>query len=306
MPVAADFRENTMAPPSDPKPESDSPVAMIGRKLDHYEIQEKLGEGGMGQVYLARDGKLSRQVAVKVLRDQFSSDARSLRRFEQEARSVSVLNHPNIVTIHDIGNVQGTPFIVMELVEGESLRTLLKEGPLPMRTTLKLAAQAAEGLAKAHGVGVVHRDLKPENLMVTADGFLKILDFGLAKLHSPSTMSDSMQTMEATHPGTVVGTLAYMSPEQASGRDVDFRSDQFSLGLITYEMAAGKNPFKKNTGAQTLAAIIDETPEPLRSLNPAVPPAFQEIVERCLAKSPDPASIPPTSSPPRSRSCAAG
>jgi serine/threonine protein kinase/tetratricopeptide (TPR) repeat protein len=287
MPVAADFRENTMAPPSDPKPESDSPVAMIGRKLDHYEIQEKLGEGGMGQVYLARDGKLSRQVAVKVLRDQFSSDARSLRRFEQEARSVSVLNHPNIVTIHDIGNVQGTPFIVMELVEGESLRTLLKEGPLPMRTTLKLAAQAAEGLAKAHGVGVVHRDLKPENLMVTADGFLKILDFGLAKLHSPSTMSDSMQTMEATHPGTVVGTLAYMSPEQASGRDVDFRSDQFSLGLITYEMAAGKNPFKKNTGAQTLAAIIDETPEPLRSLNPAVPPAFQEIVERCLAKSPD-------------------
>jgi serine/threonine protein kinase/tetratricopeptide (TPR) repeat protein len=260
---------------------------MIGQKLDHYEIEKKLGEGGMGQVYLARDWKLSRQVAVKVLRQQLSSDPRSLRRFEQEARSISVLNHPNIVTIHDIGNVEGTPFIVMELVEGQSLRALMSQGPLPVRTTLKLAAQAADGLAKAHSVGLVHRDLKPENLMVTADGFLKILDFGLAKLFPQSLSSESAQTMEAaTHPGTVVGTLGYMSPEQASGHEVDFRSDQFSLGLICYEMASGKNPFKRNTGVQTLAAIIDESPEPLRNLNPEIPSAFQETVERCLSKSP--------------------
>jgi tetratricopeptide (TPR) repeat protein len=261
---------------------------MIGQKLDHYEIEKKLGEGGMGQVYLARDWKLSRQVAVKVLRQQLSSDPRSLRRFEQEARSVSVLNHPNIVTIHDIGNVDGTPFILMELVEGQSLRALMNEGPLPIRTTVKLAAQAADGLAKAHSVGLVHRDLKPENLMVSAEGLLKILDFGLAKLHPQSLSSESAQTMEAaTHPGTVVGTLGYMSPEQASGNEVDFRSDQFSLGLICYEMATGKNPFKRNTGAQTLAAIIDESPEPLRNLNPEIPLSFQETVERCLAKSPE-------------------
>jgi eukaryotic-like serine/threonine-protein kinase len=260
---------------------------VIGQKLDHYSIESKLGEGGMGQVYLARDEKLSRQVAVKVLREQYSTDPKSLRRFEQEARSVSILNHPNIVTIHDVGNVEGTPFIVMELVEGQSLRAIMNQGLLPMKRTLNLAAQAADGLAKAHSAGVVHRDLKPENLMVTADGFLKILDFGLAKLVPQFLTSQSLQTMEVTHPGTVVGTLAYMSPEQASGKEVDFRSDQFSLGLIAYEMATGKNPFKRQTGAQTLAAIIEETQEPIRNLNPEILPSFEEIVERCLEKSPE-------------------
>ncbi|MFN2386800.1 MAG: serine/threonine-protein kinase, partial [Thermoanaerobaculia bacterium] len=210
-----------------------------GTRLGPYEILAPLGAGGMGEVYRARDTRLGREVAIKVLPGELSSDKERLRRFEQEARSASALNHPNIVTIHDIGQVDSAPYIAMELVEGKTVRELIAAGPLPVRTLLSISAQVAEGLAKAHTAGIVHRDLKPENLMVSADGFVKILDFGLAKLAETSDALSRSPTMSppGTHPGTVLGTVGYMSPEQAAGQGLDFRSDQFSFGSILYEMA---------------------------------------------------------------------
>ncbi|MFN2386115.1 MAG: serine/threonine-protein kinase, partial [Thermoanaerobaculia bacterium] len=199
-----------------------------------------LGAGGMGEVYRARDSRLGRYVAIKVLPDELAKDQERLARFEQEARSASALNHPNIVTIHDIGREQSVSYISMELVEGQTLRELLVSGPLPIKRLLDLAAQAADGLATAHTIGMVHRDLKPENLMIAANGFVKILDFGLAKPEDPQHSDQtSMPTIGGyrTEAGVVLGTLGYMSPEQASGRRVDFRSDQFSFGSILYEMA---------------------------------------------------------------------
>lgn len=259
------------------------------RPFGRYAILDRLGSGGMGDVYRARDLKLGRQVAIKVLRDAVATDGARLARFEQEARAASALNHPAIVTIYEIDSVEGTPYIAMELVEGKTLRELLQSGPLPYRRTLRIAAQAADGLARAHAAGIVHRDLKPENLMILDDGRLKILDFGLAKL-VPPPVSEEADTgalhASGTQPGVILGTVGYMSPEQAMGRAVDFRSDQFAYGLILYEMVTGQPPFKRPSAVQTMAAIIEAAPEPILKLNPDVSAPLCRIVDRCLAKDP--------------------
>ena len=244
----------------------------------------------MGEVYRARDARLGRELALKVLPMALAADAERLKRFEKEARSASALNHPNLVTIHDIGSSNGVEFIAMELVEGRTLREILADGALSSRTLLGIAAQTADGLSKAHGAGIVHRDLKPENLMVSKDGFVKILDFGLAKLTQPEDTSDrtaAPTVSGATEPGVVMGTAGYMSPEQALGRSVDFRSDQFSLGSILYEMATGRRAFERGSAPETLTAIIRDEPEPIGRLAPLSPAPFSWIVERCLAKSAD-------------------
>ncbi len=261
-----------------------------GTRLGSYEVLSPLGRGGMGEVYRARHVKLGRDVAIKVLPGDVSSDSDRLSRFEREARAASALNHPNIVTIHDIDERDGTHYIAMELVEGRTLRELVALGPLSPggpAGLLALARQIAEGLAKAHAAGIVHRDLKPENLMVTDDGLLKILDFGLAKLAPPvaEAGSDVLTLAEPTLAGVLLGTVPYMSPEQASGRSVDFRSDQFSLGSILYEMATGRQAFQKNTIPQTLAAIIEDEPKPLGRSGLSAP--LVAILEKCLAKKPE-------------------
>ncbi|MGH9504196.1 MAG: protein kinase domain-containing protein [Terriglobales bacterium] len=260
-----------------------------GTKLGPYEIVALLGSGGMGEVYGARDTRLDRNIAIKVLHVAFSGDHDRLRRFEQEARSASALNHPNIVTIYELGRHSSTPYIAMELVEGKTLRELLLPGLLPTRRALEIAVQVAEGLAKAHEAGIAHRDLKPENLMVSDDGFVKILDFGLAKLTSTSsTGSDSLATVAfQTHPGRIIGTVEYMSPEQASGSPSDFRSDQFSFGLVLYEMVTGKRAFQRNTAAETMVAIIREQAVPIAERNPNAPAPLCWAIERCLAKAPE-------------------
>ena len=261
-----------------------------GARVGPYEILSPLGAGGMGEVYRARDTRLSREAAVKVLPPELSGDTERLARFGQEARSASALNHPNIVTIYDVGSTDSVSYIAMELVEGKTLRELLASGPLPARRLLPIAAQIADGLAKAHESGIVHRDLKPENVMINKDGFAKILDFGLAKLAAPSGSAESQLATLAgpgTRPGMVMGTVGYMSPEQASGEAVDFRSDQFSLGSILYEMAAGVRAFQKKTAIETLSAIIRDDPEPIAAVNPQAPAPLRWIVERCLSKEPE-------------------
>ena len=264
-------------------------VLTSGTKLGPYEIIGPLGAGGMGEVYRARDARLGRSVAIKILPAAFSADSDQLHRFEREARSASALNHPNIVTIYERGQDGSTYYIAMELVEGKTLRELFDLGLLPIRKTIEIAAQVAEGLAKAHEAGVAHRDLKPENLMVSQDGFVKILDFGLAKRASTSGEPSQMHTMSAwqTQPGLVLGTVQYMSPEQASGVRQDFRSDQFSFGLVLYEMVTGKRAFQRSTAAETLVAILREQAEPIAVQNPDVPAPLGWVIERCLAKDPD-------------------
>jgi len=244
----------------------------------------------MGEVYRARDARLSREVALKVLPEEVSVDRDRLARFEQEARSASALNHPNIVTIYEVGQSGATSYIAMELVDGKTLRELVVSGPLPIRRVLAIGAQAAEGLAKAHAAGIVHRDLKPENLMVSKDGYVKILDFGLSKLAAPESGElSAMPTLARpeTQPGTVLGTVSYMSPEQAGGQPLDYRSDQFSLGSILYEAVSGEKAFQRKTSAETMAAIIREEPEALGKLRSEAPPPLRWIVDRCLAKDPE-------------------
>jgi Tol biopolymer transport system component len=260
-----------------------------GTRLGPYEILSPLGAGGMGEVYRARDAKLAREVAIKVLPADVSEDRSRLARFEQEARAASALNHPNIVTIYEIGSVESVSYIAMELVQGKTLREVLAEGALPAKRLLALSAQIADGLARAHEAGIVHRDLKPDNVMITREGLVKILDFGLAKLAGSSgpEMSQLPTIAEPTEPGLVLGTVGYMSPEQAIGRQVDFRSDQFSLGSILYEMATGRRAFSRGSAPETLAAIIREEPEPLPSLAPQLPTVLRWAIERCLAKEPE-------------------
>jgi serine/threonine protein kinase/tetratricopeptide (TPR) repeat protein len=261
-----------------------------GTRLGPYEILGPLGAGGMGEVYRARDTRLDRSVAIKVLPAEVASDPERLRRLEHEARAASALNHPNIVTIHDVGREGGRYFLAMELVVGKTLRELLAEGPLPPKRLVAVAAQIADGLAKAHAAGIVHRDLKPANIMVSSDGFVKILDFGLAK-RSPPVAEGSQSRAEtvdpATDPGQVLGTVGYMSPEQASGRPVDFRSDQFSLGAILYELASGRRAFSGATAIETLSAILKEEPPALGEIRPETPEPLRWITERCLAKDPE-------------------
>src|SRR5262245_54491569 len=244
----------------------------------------------MGEVYRARDSRLEREVAIKVLPAELASDDLKRKRFETEVRSASSLNHPNIVTIYDVGLEDGVPYMAMERVGGQTLRQILELGPVSGRKLLELATQIAEGLAKAHEAGIVHRDLKPENVMVTKEGLVKILDFGLAKQVGPVSGSDEgshLPTETGTSPGVVLGTVGYMSPEQAGGQLVDFRSDQFSFGLILYEMATGKRAFQKDTAVDTLSAILHEEPNPVAEINPEAPAPLRWIVERCLAKDPE-------------------
>lgn len=264
---------------------------MIGRSIAQYTIVERLGAGGMGEVYKAKDNKLGRYVAVKALAAD-RGDAVSRRRFLQEARAASALNHPNILTIHDIIEDQGDEFLVMELVAGQTLASLLHDGGLPVERALKIAIPVANALAAAHQAGILHRDLKPANVMVSDAGHVKLLDFGLAKpLFRSGTTSDSEATntlvgTPLTTAGTIVGTVSYMSPEQAEGKELDARSDVFSFGLLLYEMLTGRRAFQGDSAVSTLSSLLrDEPPKP-SSLNSAVPAPLERIVERCLRKDP--------------------
>jgi len=262
-----------------------------GSRLGPYEVLSPLGAGGMGEVWRARDTRLAREVAIKVLPAELSSDPTRLKRFEREAQAASSLTHPNIVTIFEVASADGASFIAMELVDGRTLRDVMAGSAMPLRKLLAIAPQIAEGLARAHEAGIVHRDLKPENVMVTKDGLVKILDFGLAKLVHPeqdSGQTESAMTVSAvTRPGLAMGTAGYMSPEQASGHPVDFRSDQFAFGSMLYEMATGRPAFKRPTTAQTLAAIIEEEPEAMPAVAPGTPAPLRWIVARCMAKEPE-------------------
>ncbi len=263
-----------------------------GTKLGPFEIQSPLGAGGMGEVYRARDTRLGRDVAIKVLPESFARDADRLRRFEQEARAIAALNHPNILAVHDIGDQDGIRYIVTELLEGRTLREQLNEGALPVRKALDTARQIADGLAAAHGRGIVHRDLKPENVFCTKDGRVKILDFGLAKqalaqgMHADATMNGATIPDALTEPGMVMGTAGYMSPEQVRGLPTDHRSDIFSLGAILYEMLSGRRAFRRDTAAETMTAILKEEPPELSGTSPAISPGLDRIVRRCLEKEP--------------------
>src|SRR5271156_4206580 len=259
-----------------------------GTKLGPYDIQSLLGSGGMGEVYRARDARLNRIVAIKVLPTSYSADADRLQRFMQEARSAAALNHPNILSIFDIGEERGAPYIVSELLEGQTLRERIRNGPLSSRKAVDYALQVARGLAAAHEKGIVHRDLKPENLFLTSDERVKILDFGLAKLTRPEADSDAeAATVQVnTEPGQIMGTAGYMSPEQVRGKPADHRSDIFAFGSILYEMLSGQRAFRGETPADTMSAILKEEPAELSETARNVPPALERIVRHCLEKNP--------------------
>ena len=260
-----------------------------GQTLSHYRIVEKIGEGGMGEVYLAEDTRLKRQVALKVLPRELSSDAERRSRFEREAQAVAALNHPNIVTIFSVEEVEQVPFLTMERVSGRPLSTMLGAA-LPMERIFQLAIPLADAVGAAHQQGITHRDLKPDNVMVDQEGRIKVLDFGLAKLREPagtdSVDSTSLPTATITAEGRILGTAAYMSPEQAEGKAIQASSDNFSLGIILYEMATGKRPFSGDTPISTISAILSREPEPLLEINPALPRQLDRIIRRCLIKDP--------------------
>jgi serine/threonine protein kinase len=255
-----------------------------GTQLDGYEIQDLLGAGGMGEVYRARDLRLHRNVAVKVLPAQAASDPDRLRRFEHEAMAAAALNHPNILAVFQMGTHEGAPYLVSELLEGQTLREQIERGGVSTRKAIDYAAQLARGLAAAHEKGVVHRDLKPENLFITPDGRVKILDFGLAKLMESQPSSDTLILHAGTNPGAVMGTVGYMSPEQVRGERADHRADIFAFGAIFYEMLTGKRAFQKPTAAETLAAILNEEPPPFSQTGLEIPPGPERIARRCLEK----------------------
>ena len=259
-----------------------------GTKLGPYEIHSSIGAGGMGEVYRARDARLNRDVAIKILPESFSADADRLQRFALECRAAAALNHPNILSIFDIGDVQGAPYVVSELLEGETLRDRLRDGPLSSRKAIDYSRQIASGLAAAHEKGIVHRDLKPENLFITNDGRAKILDFGLAKLTRPEAdiSGDAPTQQIATDAGTVMGTVGYMAPEQVRGKPADPRSDIFAFGAILYEMLSGKRAFHGDSAVDTMSAILKEDPPDLTETNGKVSPALERIVRHCLEKNP--------------------
>jgi serine/threonine protein kinase len=270
------------------------PVA-AGARLGPYEILSPLGAGGMGEVYRARDTRLDREVAIKVLPASFATDADRLRRFEQEARATSALNHPNILTIYDIGAASpesgGSPYIVAELLEGEELRALLRRGAIAPPRAVDYAQQVVSGLAVAHAKSLTHRDLKPENVFVTTDGRVKILDFGLAKLRPQrrelATGSDVETQKLITDPGAVMGTVGYMSPEQVRGQEADHRADIFAFGMILYEMLSGRRAFTGDSAADVMSAILKEEPPELGETSAKITPALEKIVRRCLEKKPE-------------------
>ncbi|HSD72763.1 MAG TPA: protein kinase [Thermoanaerobaculia bacterium] len=258
-----------------------------GSRLGPYEIVAPLGAGGMGEVYRARDPKLGREVAIKVLPDRFGTDADALARFEREARAVASLSHPNILAIHDFGREEGSAYAVMELLEGQTLRERLATEALPARKAIDYAVQIAHGLAAAHEKGVVHRDLKPENVFVTMEGRVKILDFGLAKVSSGEPGETRSPTVAATEPGTVMGTVGYMSPEQVRGKSADHRSDIFSCGAVLYEMLSGERAFQGESAAETMAAIAQKDPAEFSGTGAPIAPALDRIVRHCLEKNPN-------------------
>jgi len=264
-----------------------------GSRLGPYEIIAPLGAGGMGEVYRSRDTRLQRGVALKIISGDGSRDSERIRRFEQEARAAGTLSHPNVCAVYDLGIHEGSPFVVMELLEGETLRDILGHGMVSIRWALTYAAQAAEGLASAHAKGIIHRDLKPENLFVTKEGRVKVLDFGLAKLTGAEPPPADELPPGATAPGTLttpgvlLGTVAYMAPEQIRGATVDGRADVFALGVVLYEMLTGRRPFPGSTSADVMSAILHQEPPPLTTLRPDVPPQLAWLLRRCLAKDPD-------------------
>ncbi len=262
---------------------------MIGRTIDHYRIESKLGEGGMGVVYKARDTHLDRTVAIKVLPPEKVADPERKQRFIQEAKAASALNHPNIVTIYDISSEAGVDFIAMEFIEGHTLDEAIAPKGLRPAQALRYASQVADALAKAHGAGIVHRDLKPSNIMITEEGRVKIVDFGLAKLLEPVDSSPDAATLTARPPtqeGTVLGTAPYMSPEQAEGRKLDGRSDIFSFGSVLYEMVTNRKPFPGDSHLAILTKILHEDPAPPSQLAAAIPPELEKMILRCLRKDP--------------------
>src|SRR5690348_13545986 len=259
-----------------------------GTKLGPYEVISSIGAGGMGEVYRARDPQLKRDVAIKILPANFSSDPDRLLRFKQEATATASLNHPNILSIFQIGSQDHSPYIVTELLHGDTLRGVLRNGPVPLRKAIEYATSIANGLAAAHERGIIHRDLKPENIFITKDGHLKILDFGLAKLVQPQFESEAASTADInTTVGRVLGTLKYMAPEQLRGQPVDARADVFSFGAILYELLSGRRAFDGATVADTQSAILKEEPAPLSAGNPQIPRSLEAVVTHCLEKSPE-------------------
>jgi serine/threonine protein kinase len=262
--------------------------AMIGRSFGHYRILSRIGAGGMGEVYLATDEKLGRKVALKLLPTEFANDRERLRRFETEARSASATDHPNIVTIHEIGESDGIHYIAQEYVEGETLRSLIGQGPIPLLESLDIAHQIASAMAAAHAAGIIHRDIKPENIMLRPDGFVKVLDFGLAGITQPEVVSgidSQIATLPAnTAPGVILGTVNYMSPEQTRGQKLDARSDLWSLGVVLYEMLTGQRPFHGESMPDIFVAILERQPIPLAKSMADPPPELGQIVEKLLAK----------------------
>src|SRR5271165_6030229 len=248
------------------------------QELGPYEIIAPVGEGGMGEVYRARDTRLNRSVAIKVLPQSIAADAERMRRFEQEARSIAALNHPNILAIYDVGVQDGTSYLVMELLEGETLRERLNRGALPVRKAVDIGTQIAYGLAAAHERGIVHRDLKPENIYLTKDGHTKLLDFGLAKDQASEAGAGVTVTSAQTTPGTVMGTVGYMSPEQVRGLPADHRSDIFSFGTVLYEMLAGKRAFTGGSSVETMHAILNDEPPEIDTTAARISPGLEKIV----------------------------
>ena len=262
-----------------------------GTKLGPYEIVSPLGAGGMGEVYRARDTRLDRTVAIKILPTHLSDNPEAKQRFEREAKAVSKLNHPHICTLHDIGHQDGEDFLVMELVEGETLEQRLRKGPLPADQTIRYASELADALSKAHKLGITHRDLKPANVMLTKLG-AKLMDFGLAKESGAAPLAAALTEMTAdqaklTVEGTIVGTFQYMAPEQLEGKEADARTDIFALGEVLYEMATGKPAFSGKSRASLIAAILTAEPQPISQLQPLTPLALERVVKKCLAKDPD-------------------
>ena len=257
-----------------------------GHRIGRYEVLGPLGAGGMGEVYRARDTRLEREVAIKILPESVAGDPDRLTRFEREARAVAALSHPNILALHDAGTDDGCSFAVMELLEGETLRRRLDHGPISVRRSVDTAIQVARGLAAAHAKGLVHRDLKPENIFLVADGQVKILDFGLAKTTTPTDapISDSATTDAMTDPGAVLGTVGYMAPEQVRCQPVDGRTDLFALGAVLYEMVTGQRAFRRDTAADTMTAILREDPPELPAAQLAQAPALDRIIRHCLEK----------------------
>ena len=257
---------------------------MTPTTIGHYRLDDRIGAGGMGEVYRAFDTRLNRPVAVKLMRDGRREHATVVQRFLREARAASALNHPNIVTIHEVGETpDGDHFIVQELIDGHTLRSVI-EKQQPFTATIEIGRQVARALAAAHAAGIVHRDVKPENIMVRGDGYVKVLDFGLARVIDFQAAERSTRVTLDTEPGTLLGTTAYMSPEQARTAVAGPATDVFSLGVVLYEMTAGRRPFTGATSVGVLAAILSEQPIPLARLNPAIPAPFEALVDRMLAK----------------------